>query len=131
MKKIITLMIAFTLFSNVSFADDCQFKDLVHNPDGKVTYSKTDHVCVGKLVQDNKTKDQQIQDLNKAVSLKDLAVTTADQRAENWMNTSLKLEETVQKTETLQKDNFWIAFGAGVAMTFAAGMAAASLTNRR
>ncbi len=129
MKKLISLVSAITLFSNLCFAD-CDFKDLVHNPDGTVTYSKADHKCVGQLVQDNSVKAKQVDDLNKAVQLKDLTITTADQRADNWMNTSLKLEENVQKMDTLKRDDFWIAFGLGVLATFAAGMAAASLTNR-
>lgn len=130
MKKLISIIAAVSLFSNICFAD-CDFKDLVHNADGTVTYSKADHVCVGKLVQDSAVKAKQVDDLNKAVQLKDLTITTADQRADNWMNTSLKLEDNIQKMNTIQKNEFWISFGLGVLATFAAGMAAASLTNRR
>jgi hypothetical protein len=129
MKKLTALIAAISFFSNVCFAD-CDFKDLVHNPDGTVTYSKADHVCVGKLVQDNATKTKQLDDLNKAVQLKDLTLATANKRADDWMNTSMKLEENVQKADTLKRDDFWISFGLGVLTTFAAGMAAASLTNR-
>lgn len=129
MKKLISFLAAISLFSNVCFAD-CKFNDLVHNPDGTVTYSKADHLCVGQMVQDSAVKAKQVDDLNKAVQLKDLTITTADQRADNWMNTSLKLEENVQKMNSLQRDEFWISFGLGVLATFAAGMAAASLTNR-
>lgn len=129
MKKLISLVAAITLFSNLCFAD-CKYTDLVHNPDGTVTYSKADHVCVGQAVQDNAVKAKQIDDLNKAVQLKDLTITTANQRSDNWMNTATKLEENNQKMATLQRDDFWIAFGLGVLTTFAAGMAAAQLTNR-
>lgn len=129
MKKLVSVLAAVALFSNVCFAD-CKFNDLVHNSDGTVTYSKADHLCVGQLVQDNTVKAKQVDDLNKAVQLKDLTITTADQRADNWMNTSLKLEANVQKMNSIQKDEFWIAFGLGVLATFAAGMATAQLTNR-
>lgn len=57
MKKVISIVAALSLLSNVAFAD-CKFNDLVHNSDGSVTYSKADHVCVGQLVQDNAVKDQ-------------------------------------------------------------------------
>ena len=89
MKKLFSLIVAIVLFSNVCFAD-CNFKDLVHNPDGTVTYSKADHVCVGQAVQDNATKDKQIQTYKQALDLKDLAITKSDARAQNWMDTSLK-----------------------------------------
>jgi non-homologous end joining protein Ku len=129
MKKLISLVSAIMLFSNLSFAD-CKFSDLVHNADGTVVYSKADHVCVGQAVQDNAVKAKQIDDLNKAVQLKDLTITTANKRSDDWMATSMKLEENNQKMSTLQRDEFWIAFGLGVLTTFAAGMAAAQLTNR-
>jgi len=55
MNRIVSLVAAFSLLSNVAFAD-CAFNDLVHNPDGTVTYTKADHICVGQLVQDDKVK---------------------------------------------------------------------------
>ena len=127
MKKLISIIAAFTLFSNLCLAD-CNFKDLVHNPDGTVTYSKADHVCVGQSVQDNATKDKQIQDYKQAITLKDLAITKSDARAQNWMDTSLKLEDNVQKMDSIKKQNEWIWFGLGILSAVGLGMTAAQLS---
>ena len=130
MKNMICLIAAMSMTSNICFAD-CDFsKGITKNADNTYTYTQECNRKVGQTVQDNAVKAQQIDDLNKAIQLKDLTITTADKRADDWMNTSLKLEANVQKANTLQKDADWISFGLGVLTTFAAGMAVAQLTNR-
>lgn len=127
--KIISIVLAVSLFSSFAMGD-CDFSQIISNTDGTYTYSKNLHICVGQLVQDNATKTKQVQDLTKAYSLKDLAMTKADARAQLWEDNSLKLETTVQTIETTQKRNDMIWFGLGALSVFAAGVAAASLTNR-
>jgi hypothetical protein len=129
MKNIISIAISLTLFSGVSFAD-CQFNDLKHNADGTVTYSAADHVCVGNLVQDNATKAKQVDDLNKAITLKDLALTKSDQRVQMWQDTTFKLEDNMQKVDSLQKTSQWVWFGLGVLTTGLAVEGAAQLGRR-
>lgn len=130
MNKSVAIVVLFSLVGNYALAD-CDFsKGVVAEADGSRLYSKECHIKVGQLVQDNQTKDKQIDDLNKAITLKDLAITKSDQRTQVWMDTSLKLEDNIQKIDSLKKSNEWIYFGLGVLSTFAAGMAAASLTNR-
>lgn len=121
--KIVSLVAAVALFSNVSFAD-CQLNDLVHNKDGSVTYSAADHLCVGNLMQDNATKGQQVQDLSKAITLKDLAITKADARAQLWQDTDLKLEDNIQKMDSFKSYSNWAYFALGVLSVVAAGIAA-------
>lgn len=128
--RLVSIVLAMSLFSNIAFAD-CDFSTLVHNSDGSVTYSKAQHVCVGQLVQDNATKTQQIADLNKAITLKDLAITKSDERAQLWMDTSFKLEDNIQKMNSLKSTNEWVYFGLGVLTIFAAGMATAQLRGNR
>jgi hypothetical protein len=127
MKKIVFLVVLFCMISNPVLAA-CDFSHLVHNPDGSVTYPAAAHLCVGQLVQDNATKDQQIVDYKKALTLKDLAVTAADARADLWLNTSLKLEGTVQNIDKLKKDDQWISFGLGALTVIGAGLMAAQLS---
>jgi hypothetical protein len=127
MKKI-AFLLAICMFANTAFAD-CDFSTGISpNQDGSYKYSKECHLKVGSLVQDNQTKDQQIDKLTKAIDLKDLALTKSDQRAQLWMDTSFKLEDDVQKMNRLKSDNQWIYFGLGVLTTFAAGYAAAQLS---
>ena len=129
MNKIISVILAFSLLSSIAYGN-CDYSKIISNPDGTYTYSKALHLCVGQAVQDNATKDQQIQDLTKAYDFKTLATTKADARADLWEQNSLKLETTVQTIETTQKRNDMIWFGLGALSVFAAGMATASLTNR-
>jgi hypothetical protein len=127
MKKIISLMLAMSLFSSACLAT-CDWSKIVKNADGTYTYSQALNLCVGQTVQDNVTKAQQITDYTKALTLKDLAITKSDARADLWMSTSLKLEENVQKVDTLKRDNEWIFFGLGALTVIGAGMAAAQLS---
>lgn len=127
--KFLSFLLALCMASNNVFAD-CDWSKVVDNPNGTHTYSDALHICVGQLVQDNATKTQQVDDLTKAISLKDLAITKADDRATLWMDTSLKLEDNIQKMNSLKGTNEWIYFGLGVLTVFAAGMATSQLTNR-
>jgi hypothetical protein len=126
MKKIISSILVVLMLPIASLAD-CDFKDLIHNADGTVTYSKADHICVGQLVQDNATKTQQIKDYTQALTLKDLALTKADQRTQLWLDTSLKLEDNIQKVDSLQKTSFWVSFGLGALTVIGTGIMASQM----
>lgn len=127
MKKIVYLVAAISVFSNMCFAD-CDFsKGITKLPDGNFEYSKECNLKVGQTVQDNAVKDQQVQDLTKAITLKDLAISDADQRAANWMNTSVKLEKNIQEMNSLKKDAEYIYFGLGALTVIGLGLASKSL----
>lgn len=130
MKKLIALIAAFSVFSSTCFAT-CDWSKITKNPDGTYVYSQALNLCVGQTVQDNATKDKQIQDYKKAIDLKDLAITKSDARAQNWMDTSLKLEDNVQKMDSLKKQNEWIWFGIGILSAIGLGMTAAQLSRAR
>lgn len=129
--KIIALITSICfLFNSVCFAE-CDFSTGIKpTDDGHYNYTKDCHIRVGELVQSDKTKDEQVKKLFEANTLKDLALEKADERTQLWRDTSLKLNDNIQRMNDIKKDEFWISFGLGVVTTFAAGMAAASLTNR-
>lgn len=129
MKKILSIVAALSLFTNVAVAD-CDFSKVVKNSDGTFTYTKELHICVGQLVQDNTTKDLQIKDYLQAITLKDLAITTADKRTQLWMDTTFKLEDNIQKMDSFKSTSNWIYFGLGALTIIGAGMMAAQLTHR-
>jgi hypothetical protein len=129
MRKSIFWMLLFSMISNIALAD-CDWTKIKNNGDGTYTYSKELHICVGQTVEDNKTKDLQIQDLTKAVSLKDLAIQKSDERTQLWIDTSLKLEKNIQAMDSFKKTDEWLYFGLGALTIFASGIAAAQLTNR-
>ena len=126
MKRFVNFFIIFCILCNSVFAD-CDWTQIKKNPDNTYTYSKELHLCVGNLVQSSKVKDQQISDLTKAITLKDLALQDSDARVQLWSKTSADLEARLQKVDSLQSSNQWLYFLLGVGTTFAAGMAAAKL----
>lgn len=121
--KIINIVVLLSLISNLSYAD-CDFSTGIKpNTDGSFTYTKECHLKVGQLVQDNKTKDTQITDLNKAITLKDLALKESEDRASLWMNTSFKLEDRLSKIDGLEKKNDILYFGLGALMVIGTAVA--------
>jgi hypothetical protein len=128
MKKLICFVL---LFSNLAMASDstvCDWKlDITPMPDSGYRYSEPCHLEVGKLVQDDSIKNQQIQDLTQAVNLKTLALKESDQRAQTWNDTAGSLENRLQKVDSTEKTNQWLFFGLGVVTTFLAGYMAAKL----
>jgi hypothetical protein len=128
--KLLSIFLIIVMFSNTIFAN-CDFSKVVKNSDDTFTYSKDLHLCVGQLVQDNKTKDLQIADLTKSLSFKDLALKTADDRTQLWMDTTFKLENNINRIDELKKSNEWIYFGLGALTVIATGFALSSVTSRR
>lgn len=130
MKKFISLLLAILFSCNVVFADTstCNWSQIKPLPDGGFEYSKTLHLCVGELVKENSIKDQQIADLNKAIQLKDLALTNSDARVALWQKSSDDELSRVTQIEGDQKRNDWLFFGLGALTVIGTGFALARLT---
>lgn len=129
MNKIAKITIFCFVLSNICFSE-CNWSNIKKNNDNTYTYSEELHLCVGELVRDNKNKDEQISNLTKSISLKDLALQTSDKRVEMWMDTSLKLEDRVSKIDSMQKTNNFLFFGAGILTTILAGFMAARILGK-
>jgi len=124
MKKIVSVVLALSLFSTSAMAE-CDFSTGINkNDNGTYTYSRECHIKVGEMKQDLEIANKQVEKLNKALDLKDLALTKADQRADLWMNTSFKLEDRVNTIDEMRKTNQWLYFGLGALAMFAATYAA-------
>ncbi len=126
MKKLISVILAICLFSNIAFAD-CDWSQIKPLPDGGYEYSKQLHLCVGQLVQDSATKDKQIQDLTTALDLKNAALIAADQRTALWEKTSDDELARLNSMESETKHNETLYFALGVATTFAAAYTASRI----
>lgn len=97
---------------------DCDFSTGIEKlPDGRFAYSSECHKKVGKLVADAKDRDEQV--TQKDIQIKDLGVqlNIHKERAQNWMDTSLKLEDRVTQMEAMKSTNNWLHFGLGVLTT--------------
>jgi len=124
--KFLYVLTVLSFVSTTSFGD-CDWTTIKKNEDGTYTYSEQLHLCVGALVQDNQVKAQQITDLTSAISMKDLAIQASDKRADLWMGTSSKLEDRVQKLDSMQKHNEALYFALGIVTTIATGFVIAKL----
>lgn len=113
MKKLLSLIL---IISNISYAE-CDFSTGIKKVDDGYLYTTECHLKVGSLVKDNKNKDESIGQLNKAIDLKDLALTKADQRVQLWTDTSEKLETRVNTISELQNKNYFLYFGLGIVTT--------------
>lgn len=128
MKKFIAAILLLCFASNVAMAS-CDWTQITKLPDGGFEYNPTLNLCVANLIQDNKTKTAQIADYEKAISLKDLAITNADARTQLWETTAGNENDRLQKVESDKSHSDWMYFGLGVATTFLAAYAAAQLVH--
>jgi hypothetical protein len=130
MKKLTSVILAVSLFSNVALAE-CDFRTGIKpNGDGSFTYSGACHRKVGEIKQDLEIANSQVSDYKRAIELKDLAIIKADQRAQMWMDTSFKLEEKMSKIDDLRSKNNLLYFGLGVVVTGFAVWGAGQLVKR-
>ena len=130
MKTLINLVVLLCFISNIASAGCDWSKDITPGPNKTFVYSEACHLAVGQLVQDNKVKTQQVQDLTKALTLKDLALTASDSRATLWSNTSQNLEDRLQKVDSLEKKNEILYFALGVLATGLSVWGASQLVKR-
>lgn len=127
MKNLISTVLLFCFMSNVALAD-CDFsKGITPGPNDTFIYSGECHRKVGTLVQDNAAKDKTIGELTQVITLKDLAITTADKRTQLWMDTSFKMEDRLNEVDSIYKKNEWLYFALGVVVTSAAVYGASRL----
>ncbi len=128
MKKFLIALIIVSLLPISSFAE-CDFTNGkgVNKVEGGYLYSPECHVAVGQMKYDLGVKDLQLDKLTKALDLKDLAITKADQRADMWMNTAYKLEDRINAIDSMRQSNQYIVFGLGMLAMFAATYAASQL----
>ena len=128
MRKLISLVLTLIFSSNVAFADCEWSKGITPLANGTYVYTAECHLTVGKLVQDNKIQAAQVQDYQKAVELKDLALSKSDQRAQLWFDTAEKSQDRLTSIAAEQRHNDFIYFGLGILTTIATGFAVARLT---
>jgi len=123
MKKLVCLIIAFGMFSNIAMAE-CKWATGVTKVETGYLYSNDCHGRVGLLVKDVDDYKIEVTELRKTIDLKDLALTKADQRVELWQTTAVKMEDRLNKVESAANTQKWIYLGLGVLTVFAAGYAA-------
>lgn len=129
MKKMLTFLIVL-VFSASAFAD-CDYSKIVKNDNGTYTYTRELHLCVGQMKQDLEIATEQNLKFTKALELKDLALTKADQRTDMWQQTAFKLEDRITTIDGMRTSNQWLMFGFGMVTMLAASYAASQLAHGR
>ena len=117
MRSLISALILVSLLPIQCFADCDWSKDISPEADGSYKYSRDCNKRVGKLVQDNKDLNDEVDKLNKTIDLKDLTIQTDEKRADLWMNSSLKLEDRVNTIDKMNETNKWLYFGLGIVVS--------------
>lgn len=128
MKQFLIVLIAICLSVN-SFAT-CDFSTGITKTEQGYLYTKECHIKVGETVRDLGIAEGQNKKLIEALSLKDFALSKANERADLWMNTSYKLEARIETMDGLYERNKWLYFGIGVLATSAAVYAAGQLSSK-
>lgn len=127
MIKKIALIILILTISVQSMANCVYSTDIRLMDDGNYSYSKPCHVKMGENVRDLKISLQQNKLLNEAITLKDLSLTKANERADLWQKTSYDLNSKIETIDSLYQRNKWLYFGLGVLATSAAVYGAGKL----
>lgn len=131
MNRLIKFVLILTIAFPLNAFADCDFsKDIKKTPSGTYEYTKDCHIKVGEINRDLKDSKKQIEDLTKAISLKNLALKKADERADNWMNTTFSIENKFETAVKMKNTNEWMYFGLGI-LTFFAATEAVNQLNRR
>ena len=123
MKAILLL----SLISSSVFAECNLANDIKKNTDGTYTYTRECHLLMGDWRKDLEQANKDIEKLQKAIELKDLAINDLSQSRKLWMDTSFDLERRLNATERLQTTDRWIHFGLGIATTVLSVWAAGQL----
>lgn len=126
MKKLMNLILALTMISSTAFAE-CQWSTDIKKIDTGYLYTDSCHAKVGVTLKDNDDYKIEVKELRKTIEFKDLALKKADERTEEWMKATYKLEERVDKIESAANKTKWLYFILGVVATSAAVYGAGQL----
>ena len=115
MKKIINLIISFTMFGHITMAD-CKWADIKKIDNGYL-YTESCHGRVGVLIKDLEDREIEVVNLRKGLELKDLALQKADERIILWRNESYEQFERLQKQSELASRNQYLWLVLGIVVT--------------
>ena len=101
--------------------------DIKENSDGTFTYTEECHIFVGKQFQELEKRKQQVDKLNEALELKDLAIEQHKKRIQLWKDTTFELEDRMIKMEKLTTLDRILHFGLGVLATSVAVYASSKI----
>lgn len=103
---------------------ECNLKeDIKKQEDSTYSYTVDCHKEFGKSLMDLKDREKQVEELNKALDLKNVVIESERDRAQMWRNTSYKLEDRMSTMERIKRDHELLYFGLGILVTIGSGWA--------
>lgn len=126
MKKLICLLL---IYSNLTFAECNPKTDIKETPQGYL-FTEECYLAAGTWKKESEQLKKDNEKLNKSIELKDLAIDQSQQRIQLWTDTTMQLEEKVNKIESSKAFNQWLYFGIGVILTSGAVYGASQLIKR-
>ena len=95
----------------------------------KYVYSVDCHIDYGRLRKVEPQRQKQVEQLNKSITMKDLALDLSKQRTEEWTKTTYKLQDKLLTVERNNGKLKWVYFGLGILTMSGAVWAAGQLKN--
>lgn len=129
MKLFIACLLTFA-FTITSAMADCDYSKIKDNGDGTYTYTKELHICVGIMKKDLEASTAQVESYSKAIELKDLALTKANERITMWQTDTFALQDRMATIDSLESKNKIIYIGLGILITGVAVWGAGQLAHK-
>lgn len=104
-------------FAYINYSSACEPSKDIKKVDNGYLYTNECHIWVGKKIQELDLRINQVNELNKAIELKDLALRKTEERVGIWMDTAFKANDRLNQYESIKSRNEWLHFGLGVLTT--------------
>ncbi len=116
MKKYLIILLIFISVIPAGVSECVWSRDIKEVEEGYL-YKPSCHKKAGKLINDAKDREKQVEKLEKVIELKDLGLIKSHERINLWRDTSFKLEDRVNAMDKIKDRNKWIWFGFGILVT--------------
>lgn len=118
-QKVLAFIVALAL-SVPAFGAECDTSTIKKQADGSYSYTKDCHVSVGEALGELDLRREEVKLLRGSLTDMNAAYGIQQKRAESWLDTSLKLEDTIQRQKRINDLEKWLWFGAGCLLMYGA-----------
>jgi hypothetical protein len=113
--RFIPLMVYLSFIPFKAYSE-CNYKDdIKKNQDGSYTYSRDCHIEFGKTLEELEIRKEQLENTQRIVTLKDLAIQDYERNANLWKNTSIDLNDRLSKIDSSRNTDKTLYFVMGAA----------------
>lgn len=109
------IIVFFIISANIAFSKCIPKTDIQRQQDDTFIYTAGCHVEFGEFRLKNRYQQKQIQELKQAITLKDLAYSKANTRADMWRDVSYQLKDNIVSLEKSREKTKYTYFVIGFA----------------